>query len=64
MRDSFGLYKESRLSILPILDVFLYNYHEIKEMPNRPVDRPMIHYWLHSWLPNTKEDKNLDSIKV
>ena len=35
MRDSFGLYKESRLSILPILDVFLYNYHEIKEMPKR-----------------------------
>ncbi|KQS36816.1 glycosyltransferase family 32 protein [Pedobacter sp. Leaf194] len=52
MRDVLQKYQNSRQDITPIKDVFLYDYHEIKTMPERLDIRPMIHYWLHSWLPN------------
>jgi len=50
MRDTLLRCRNSTQSILEVKDVFLYDYHEIKEMPERIEERPMIHYWLHSWL--------------
>jgi len=49
MRDSLRK-SQTRQNIIPVNDVFLYSYHEIKEMPERAINRPMIHYWIHSWL--------------
>ncbi|QDW24355.1 hypothetical protein FFJ24_005755 [Pedobacter sp. KBS0701] len=50
MRDTLQKNKNSSQSVIPVKDVFLYDYREIKEMPNRIDSKPMIHYWLHSWL--------------
>jgi hypothetical protein len=50
MRDTLSISKNSTQSILAVKDVFLYDYHEIKEMPVKKEEKPMIHYWLHSWL--------------
>ncbi|NQX38470.1 Glycosyltransferase sugar-binding region containing DXD motif-containing protein [Pedobacter steynii] len=40
----------SKQSMLEVKDVFLYDYSEIKEMPESTDSKAMIHYWLHSWL--------------
>ena len=36
-------------AIVPIKEVFVYDYSEIREMPDRVVTQPLIHYWLHTW---------------
>ncbi|MDN5285033.1 MAG: Mannosyltransferase [Mucilaginibacter sp.] len=43
---------QTKQNILRVKDVFVYDYSEIKEMPEREFSQPMIHYWLHSWLEN------------
>lgn len=42
-------------TILYIKDVFAYDYSEIKTMPDRKINQPMIHYWLHSWIASEIE---------
>ena len=49
MRDSL-LTSGTRQSLVPIKEAFLYDYTEIRIKPEPPVQRPMIHYWLHTWL--------------
>lgn len=49
MRDSL-INSSTRQMLIPIKDAFLYDYTEIRSMPQRPDQRPMIHYWLHTWL--------------
>lgn len=44
-------------AILKVKDVFVYDYNEIKEMPDTDMSQPMIHYWLHSWLPKKELNK-------
>ncbi len=58
MRDTLKNNPTSQ-RILKVKDVFVYDYNEIKEMPERDMIQPMIHYWLHSWLPK-KTDKKLE----
>lgn len=42
--------KSSKQNIEMVKDVFLYDYLEIRDMPKRDINVPMIHYWVHSWL--------------
>jgi len=49
MRDALTCFSSDQ-SILPVNDVFVYNYREIREMPERVITQPLIHYWLHSWV--------------
>jgi len=52
MREVFYFHKQrTRQSIKLVKEVFLYDYLEIRQMPPREVEVPMIHYWIHSWLP-------------
>jgi mannosyltransferase OCH1-like enzyme len=37
-------------SIIPVKEVFAYDYSEIREMPEREITQPMVHYWLHTWI--------------
>ncbi|WP_256007254.1 glycosyltransferase [Pedobacter deserti] len=37
-------------NLVPLKDVFLYDYDEIRVMPPRPPEVAMIHYWMHSWI--------------
>ncbi|RNL55408.1 glycosyltransferase [Pedobacter jejuensis] len=42
-------------TIIDVKEVFLYDYSEIQKMPERNNDKPLIHYWLHSWLAERSE---------
>lgn len=50
MRDSLEKHANSSQCILPVKDVFAYDYTEIRAMPQRDIIQPMIHYWVHSWI--------------
>jgi mannosyltransferase OCH1-like enzyme len=50
MRDSLRMHANSSQNILPVKEVFAYDYSEIREMPEREITQPLIHYWLHSWI--------------
>ncbi|HVI43847.1 MAG TPA: glycosyltransferase [Chitinophaga sp.] len=50
MKDSFQLHNNSSQRLIPVNDVFVYNYREIRAMPKRTATQPLIHYWAHSWL--------------
>jgi len=54
MRDAFFKFKlnneTNRQEFIEINDIFLYNYREIRTMPARKKNAPLIHYWVHSWL--------------
>jgi hypothetical protein len=50
MREVFFFLKQdSAQTLLPVKDVFLYDYLEIRVKPPRSKAVPMIHYWEHSW---------------
>lgn len=49
MRDTLQNCKTAQ-TILNVKDVFVYDYSEIREMPEREMVQPMIHYWMHSWV--------------
>jgi mannosyltransferase OCH1-like enzyme len=49
MRDALASSKTAQ-SIIPVKEVFAYDYNEMREMPDRPISQPLIHYWAHSWL--------------
>lgn len=61
MRDALENTPSSQ-SILKVKDVFVYDYNEIREMPERDMVQPMIHYWMHSWVP--RKDKKANSEEV
>jgi len=50
MRDVLRRFNTNQ-QVLKVKEVFLYDYQEITKMPEREITVPMIHYWLHSWLP-------------
>ncbi|SDF51957.1 glycosyltransferase family 32 protein [Chitinophaga filiformis] len=49
MRDSLVNSCTAQL-LLPVKEVFAYDYTEIREMPDREISQPLIHYWIHSWI--------------
>lgn len=53
MRDSLSLHPKTRMSLIPVKEVFAYDYIEIRNPPKGKINQPLIHYWVHSWiLPN------------
>ncbi|WP_160716034.1 glycosyltransferase family 32 protein [Chitinophaga solisilvae] len=50
MRDSLQLHRNSRQTQVPVKEMFVYDYAEIRTMPERTVTVPLIHYWLHTWM--------------
>lgn len=57
MRDSLVKHRHTTMSIIPVKEVFVYDYSEIRNPPDRPIEQPLIHYWAHSWFKN-KSIKN------
>jgi len=49
MRDSMNDYYSNQ-QILPVKDIFEFDYSEIRKPFQRPIKKPLIHYWLHTWL--------------
>lgn len=56
MRDALFSFS-SKQTLIPVNDIFVYNYREIRSMPRRPVVQPLIHYWIHSWIEPLKPKK-------
>lgn len=54
MRDSLARHKNSGQRLISVKEIFLFDYTEIRNKPERDTDAPLIHYWMHSWL---KEEK-------
>jgi hypothetical protein len=50
MQDSLGKYTGKEIKLIAIKDVFEYDYWEIRQMEDRITTKPMIHYWLHTWM--------------
>ena len=46
MRDALKKFSTDQ-SLIPVKEVFVYDYSEIRIMPDRETDQPLIHYWLH-----------------
>ncbi|PST83903.1 hypothetical protein C7T94_03920 [Pedobacter yulinensis] len=55
MRDSLEKHNNTRMNVLPVKNVFAYNYSEIRNPPPGEVTQPLIHYWLHSWIKRYDE---------
>ncbi|MGO1594996.1 MAG: glycosyltransferase [Sphingobacterium sp.] len=51
MRDSLAMHNNTRMNILPVKQVFAFDYREIRNPPDKPIVQPLIHYWVHSWIP-------------
>jgi len=50
MQSSYEKFPYSAQRVLGVKDVFMYEYNEIQQMPEKTGQYAMIHYWLHSWL--------------
>ena len=50
MRDSLAKHKNTIMALVPVKEVFVYDYSEIRYSPQPKPRRPLIHYWVHSWL--------------
>lgn len=50
MRDSLQKHKNSKQTLIPVKEIFLYDFWEIRSKPKKEIKRPLIHYWLHSWM--------------
>lgn len=50
MRDSLEKHANSSQALIPVKEIFAYDYSEIRTMPERPITQPLIHYWVHSWM--------------
>lgn len=50
MRDSLQKHANSSQLLVPVKEIFVYDYSEIRQMPERELTSPLIHYWLHSWM--------------
>ena len=53
MRDALYNFT-TKQALIPVNDIFVYNYREIRSMPERPIVQPLIHYWIHSWIEPSK----------
>lgn len=51
MRDSLAKHSKTGMALVPVKEVFAYDYSEIRNPPRGPIKQPLIHYWVHSWLP-------------
>lgn len=49
MRDSLKAHPITKIVPVAVKDVFVYDYTEIRDFPEKVIDRPLIHYWTHSW---------------
>lgn len=54
MRDVLQQGSTTKQRILPVDEVFAYNYAEIREMPEKVITQPLVHYWLHTWFLDVK----------
>jgi len=50
MRVALKRHPICKQQIIPIKDVFEYDFWEIRKMDGRSPTKPMIHYWLHTWM--------------
>lgn len=50
MKDSLQKNGPGNLKLIPVKEIFAYDYNEIRAMIPREIVQPMIHYWLHSWV--------------
>jgi len=50
MRDSLQKHQNSRQTLIPVKDIFLYDFWEIRRKEKKEIIRPLIHYWLHTWM--------------
>jgi hypothetical protein len=50
MRDSLAKHKNSSQRLIPVHEIFVYDYTEIRQKAPREITQPLIHYWLHSWI--------------
>ncbi|MCL4640440.1 MULTISPECIES: glycosyltransferase family 32 protein [Olivibacter] len=54
MRDTLAENSSTRQQLIPVKELFEYDYNEIREMAERQPSKAAIHYWLHTWLDNVK----------
>lgn len=50
MRDSLESYPETSMSIVEVKEVFEYDYREVRAPHQGTITKPLIHYWVHSWV--------------
>jgi mannosyltransferase OCH1-like enzyme len=50
MRDTLKTHANSSQSIIEVKDIMAYDYWEIREMPEKDITQPLIHYWMHTWM--------------
>jgi len=50
MRESLKKHANSSQSIIEVKDIMAYDYWEIREMPEKVITQPLIHYWMHTWM--------------
>ncbi|MFD2148764.1 glycosyltransferase [Mucilaginibacter antarcticus] len=50
MKVSLQKHNGSRQTVIPIKTVFEYDYWEIKKADGKGRSKPMIHYWLNTWV--------------
>ncbi len=50
MRDSLIKHPQTKMSLIDVKDAFVYDYSEIRNPSFITTDRPLIHYWVHSWI--------------
>ncbi|MES2376034.1 MAG: glycosyltransferase [Bacteroidota bacterium] len=55
MKISLQKHNGSGQSLIPIKAVFEYDYWEIKNTDGKGRTKPMIHYWLNTWIPANLE---------
>ncbi|WP_126244191.1 glycosyltransferase family 32 protein [Chitinophaga rhizosphaerae] len=50
MRDALQKHGNSTQRLIPVKDIFAYDYSEIRTKPDREIVQPLLHYWMHSWI--------------
>ena len=50
MQESFRKFPYTKQALLPVKDVFEYDYSEIRGAKSFGNERYMVHYWEHSWV--------------
>lgn len=53
MQETFKRFPYSKQALLPVKDVFEYDYSEIRTAQNFGSKKFMVHYWDHSWVNKT-----------
>lgn len=50
MRETLKTHANSSQSIIQVNDLMAYDYWEIRDLPEKVITQPLIHYWLHTWM--------------